>query len=127
MRGKKSTVVALLALLVGVAVWLLPATRSVPPRAEENGLRILSPTILEITRMTIGQPDGQRVGGWDFIARDGTVALPKLAQFFVVAERRSIAVEAVGFKRRPLSAPLGSGELRIESRLYLRLASPLKE
>ena len=115
------------ALLAGVTCWLFVTLRSTTPRAAESGLRILSPTLLELTRVNTKQPDPSRVESWDFIAASGAASLPSPAQFSVLADGRSITVEAVGFKRRPLYAPLARRDLRIDNRLYLRLARPLKD
>ncbi len=118
MRGKNYAVAAALALLAAVSFWRLLPQRSSASRAEENGLRILSPTLLEVTRINFKQPDPQRVESWDFIAAEGTVTLPTPARFSVLADGRAVAVEAVGFKRRPFHAPLARRELRIDNRLY---------
>ena len=127
MTAKTISFGAAITLLAGVAACLLAPLADSPTPAEENRLHILSPTILELTRITTKQPDPQRVESWDFVAADGTVLLPKPAQFSVVAEGQPIPVEAVGFKRRPLYAPLARRDLRIDSRLYLRLAQPLRD
>ncbi|MDQ3815601.1 MAG: glycoside hydrolase family 9 protein, partial [Armatimonadota bacterium] len=89
-------------------------------------LRILSPTILELTLVTTKAP-GTRPDRWDFVDDNGSLRLPPSAAFRVVVNGAEAPVQAVGFKRRPLYAPLARRDLRIGSFLYLRLAQPIPD
>ena len=53
--------------------------------------------------------------------------LPTPGSVRVQANGKPIEVLAVGFKRRPLYAPLAIRDLRIGNYLYLKLAAPLNE
>ena len=121
-------------LLAGALIWRAAASRHASgdlapdlPQPGDHALHILSPTLLALVRVNTTQPNSKRVESWDFIAADGKANLPLPAQFAVLAEGRSVAVTAVGFKRRPLYAPLAHRDLRIDNRLYLQLARPLAE
>lgn len=71
-------------------------------------LRILSPTILEFTRISSE-------------AR-GSPALPA---FQVTVDGQSVQVAAVGAKRRVAYAPLRRRDLRIATQYYIRLAQAI--
>ncbi len=96
------------------------------PKVGDNGLRILSPTLLELRRINSKQPDPARVDAWDLV-NTGVFQAPSLAQFAVTVNGAGVAVQSVGFKRRPLYAPLVTRDLRIENCLYLRLAAPIPD
>ena len=96
-----------------------------PPLADT--LRVLSPTLLELVRISTKQPDPARVDSWDFVDASGALHLPAPAQLSVQVSGQAVSVQAVGFKRRPIYAPLAHRELRIDSRLYLQLASPIAD
>ncbi len=89
-------------------------------------LRIISPTVLELTLITSKEPDPAPVKAWDFV-QDGRVKLPDAKEFEVRADAESIAVKKAGFKRRVAYAPLWPRDLRIGNYLYLELGRPLPE
>lgn len=91
------------------------------------GLRILSPTLLELTLITTKQPDPATVTEWNFVNSSGALSAPSASQFTVTAGTQTLAVQSVGFKRRPLFAPLQVRDLRIENHLYLQLASAISD
>src|SRR6266404_3470507 len=97
------------------------------PTAGSYQLRVITPTILELTLITTKQPDPARVEQWDFIDAKAQERLPSVSEFKVSAGDKIIPVKAVGFKRRVLFAPLKHRDLRIGNYLYLRLASALSE
>ena len=90
------------------------------PAVGDYSLHILSPTVLEMTLVTTKAPDPARATQWDFAGQR-----PAPAEFNVVVDGKTIPVQAVGFKRRPLYAPLKQRDLRIDNWLYLQLASPV--
>ena len=125
---------AVAVLFAGALGWRAAASRSASgdrdldlPQPGEHALHILSPTLLELVRINTTQPNSSRVDSWDFVAADGKANLPLPAQFAVQANGQPVALAAVGFKRRPLYAPLAQRDLRIDNRLYLQLARPLDE
>jgi hypothetical protein len=96
------------------------------PRPGNNTLHILSPTLLELELINTKQPDPARVNQWDFV-NNGQLAAPSASQFQVTVGGRTVAVQGVGFKRRPLYAPLVKRDLRIDNCLYLQLNSPIAD
>lgn len=97
------------------------------PEIGSYGLRILAPTVLELTMINTKEPDSGRVTSWDFVSGDARLNAPSSGEFAVTAGSRSIGVVNAGFKRRPLYAPLAERDLRIASCLYLQLASPIAD
>ena len=97
------------------------------PDIGAHGLRVISPDLLELTLITTKQPDPARAMQWDFVGKDSLLALPSLDQFAVTAGNRTVAIKTVGFKRRPIYAPLKKRDLRIGNYLYLRLATPIAD
>ena len=114
-----------------------PATNSTPrviddlalalPKVGDHSLRILSPTLLEVRRINSKAPDPARVDAWDFINPSGTLQAPAVSRLAVTVNGQSVAVQSVGFKRRPLYAPLVARDLRIENSIYLQLAAPIAD
>lgn len=96
------------------------------PNIGQNMLRMLTPTLLELNLITT-KPAGGSVSAWDFVNSSGSLQLPSISQFVVTANGSPIAVQSLGFKRRPLYAPLAERDLRIENCLYLQLASPIPD
>ena len=99
------------------------------PVTGAHTLRVLSPTVLELTVIT---------GGGPVVPGDHTPTppppVPELtpADFNVTvappggnSPTRSRAVSEVGFRRRPVYAPLKQRDLRIGNYVYLRLAEAL--
>lgn len=97
------------------------------PAVGSFGLRVLSPTVLELTLITTKEPDPARVNTWDFIDASGQWKGPNVSQFKVLAGGQEVTVAQAGFKRRPIYAPLKTRDLRIGNWLYLVLASPVAE
>jgi hypothetical protein len=96
------------------------------PAVGDQRLRILSPSVLELSLVTTKKPDAP-IEQWDFADKNGNAHLPTPAQFRVVVQGKESVVEAVGFKRRAVYAPLRKRDLRIGSDLYLRLSLPIPE
>jgi len=94
------------------------------PGAHE--LRVLSPSLLELTLITTKQPDPATVTKWNFVGADGNAHLPRADEFSVSVNGKPDAVKEVGFKRRVLYAPLKNRDLRIGNYLYLRLGTPIE-
>lgn len=95
------------------------------PAIGDHGLRVLSPTVLELTLINTRTSTSGRVNAWDFVNDQFVANLPAPSQFVVKANGATIAVQSVGFKRRPLYAPETPGDLRIGSHIYLKLASAI--
>jgi hypothetical protein len=97
------------------------------PAIGDHGLRVISPTILELTLINTKQLDPARVTTWDFVDNQFVATLPALTQFQVLVNGQLAVVQSVGFKRRPLHAPEVPGGLRIANHLYLKLLTPIAD
>ncbi|EEF62814.1 glycoside hydrolase family 9 domain protein Ig domain protein [Pedosphaera parvula Ellin514] len=106
----------------------LPMDDSLPlrmPSIGDHQLRVLSSTLLELTLITTKAPDPATVTQWNFVNAAGHLTLPATSEFGVKVNGQSVPVQAVGFKRRVLYAPLKQRDLRIGNQLYLRLSNPV--
>ncbi|HWH70407.1 MAG TPA: glycoside hydrolase family 9 protein, partial [Candidatus Sulfotelmatobacter sp.] len=90
----------------------------------DHTLHVLTPTLLELKLINTKAQDAAQVSQWNWVNNDQFNA-PATSAFNVTANGQPVAVTAVGFKRRPLYAPLATYDLRIENSLYLQLASPI--
>jgi hypothetical protein len=97
------------------------------PAVGSYGLRILSPTLLEVTYITAKQPDPAVLTEWNFVDANFNLTAPAPSQFAVTANGQAVAVQTVGFKRRPIYAPLNVRDLRLGNYLYLQLATPIAD
>ncbi|MSU60093.1 MAG: glycoside hydrolase family 9 [Pedosphaera sp.] len=117
-------------LLAGVC-WRAGAETAAPslslPAVGEHELRILSPTVLELFRVTTKKPDPARPDIWDFVDAKEKLQLPALSQFVVRVGKTETAVGAVGFRRRVDYAPLRQRDLRIGNSIFLQLQTPIPD
>ena len=97
------------------------------PRVGEHNLRILAPTLLELTLITTKKDEVSRVSAWDFVGANFALKLPPASSFRVLVNGKESAVSKIDFKRRPLYAPLKNRDLRILNQLYLGLDAPIQE
>jgi hypothetical protein len=98
------------------------------PPVGATTLRILTPTLLEVGLVTTKAADPAPITQWDFVDSSGLPnGLPPAANFVVHAGTATVAVAQVGFKRRPVYAPLSHYDLRIGNWIYLVLASSLTD
>jgi hypothetical protein len=95
------------------------------PAIGASALHVLSPNMLELHLINTKQPDPARVTAWDFVNTLGQFAAPALTEFVVTVDGVPAVVQSIGFKRRPLYAPLVQRDLRIDNCLYLQLATPV--
>ncbi|HWA25846.1 MAG TPA: glycoside hydrolase family 9 protein [Lacunisphaera sp.] len=96
------------------------------PAVGSSLLHVLSPTTLELVRINTA-PAGGAVDSWNFVDASGNFTAPATNKLAVTVNGQAVAVQSVGFKRRPLYAPLVSRDLRIASTLVLQLASPVAD
>lgn len=94
------------------------------PGIGSHSLNVLTSRLLELNLVNTKSPDPARVTSWDFV-ENFSLALPDLKGIFVTADSQPVRIESLGFKRRPLYAPLKSRDLRIGNSLYILLATPL--
>lgn len=97
------------------------------PAIGDHGLRVISPTVLEVTLINTKVSHPAQVSAWDFVNAQGIATLPALSQFVVTVNGLPVVVQSVGFKRRPLHAPEQPGGLRIGNHLYLKLATAIPD
>src|SRR5262249_51663184 len=97
------------------------------PKPGFHQLRVLTPSLLELTLVTAKKPDPARVEQWDFVNDRAQCQLPAASEFLVIAAGKTNNVTGVGFKRRVLYAPLKHRDLRLANYLYLQLSSPLPD
>ncbi len=95
------------------------------PAAGSYQLRILAPTLLELTCVSAVKQGAERPEQWDFVNRNGQAQLPQ--ELTVAANGKEVAVKSVGFKRRVLYAPFKRWDLRVGNYLYLQLANSVQE
>jgi hypothetical protein len=91
------------------------------PRVGDAQLRIITPTVLELTLVTTKAPDPAPVAPLDFVGENFAVHLPEANRLVVRVDGRGEPIRHVGFKRRVLYAPLKRRDLRIGNYIYLEL------
>src|SRR4051812_35455750 len=97
------------------------------PAVGDYGLRVLSPTLLELTLINSKDEDPARVPNWDFVSDTFALSLPATSSFTVTANGQAVAISSTGFKRRPIYAPVKQRDLRIGNNIYLKLSSPIAD
>src|ERR1041385_6242740 len=97
------------------------------PEVGSTQVRVLSPTVLELTLITTKAPDATKVTQWGFADFNGHLHLPNADRFQVIANGKTIPIHAIGFRRRVVYAPLAKRDLRIGNYLYLELAAPVSD
>ena len=95
------------------------------PAVGDHALPIISPTILELTWLGPKPDEKSDPTPWDFVSGQLALQLPPKEAFQVQVNDKPTAIASVGFKRRPLYAPLKVRDLRILNQLYLELAAPI--
>ena len=100
------------------------------PQVSDYQLRILTPTLLELTLINTGATanDPTSITNWNFVnPNNNTFASPALSILAVTVNGLHDIVTSAGFKRRPIYAPLNEYDLRIGNYLYLTLAAPIHD
>jgi len=97
------------------------------PKVGANLLRVLTPTLLELTLITTQQQGASSPATWNFVNTSGAASLPAGSEFTVTVGGQTVSVTAVGFKRRVLYAPLNSYDLRIQNSLYLQINASVSD
>ncbi len=73
------------------------------PQVGDRQLRVLTPTLLELQRITTKAKDPATVTDWNFVDASGNFSAPATSQFTVTVNGSTVAVQSVG-----LSSTLGS-------------------
>jgi hypothetical protein len=97
------------------------------PAIGDYGVRVLTPTLLEVSFINTKAKDPATLTEWNFVDASGNLSAPAVSEFAVTANGQSIGVQSVGFKRRPIYAPLNWYELHIGNYLYLQLSSAIPD
>jgi hypothetical protein len=95
------------------------------PHIGDHALHILSPNLLELFLVNTKQPDPARVNLWDWVDSNQIFVPPDVSSIRVVVNGQTNNISSIGFKRRPLYAPLLYWDLRIANQLYLRLTNSI--
>jgi len=91
------------------------------PEIGDHALHLLSPNLLELFLVNTKQPDPGGVNLWDWVNGEQNFVSPDTSSVKVIINGQTNIVSSIGFKRRPLYAPLLYWDLRIGNQLYLRL------
>jgi hypothetical protein len=102
-------------------------TNLVEASVGDNALRVLSPTLLELRQINTKAPDPATVSNWNFVNANNQYVGPATGEFTVTVGSQTVAVTAVGFRRRVFNAALNTYDLRIDNALYLQLAQPVAD
>jgi hypothetical protein len=97
------------------------------PQIGSGGLRIITPSVLELGLVTTKAPDPARAQPWDFVGPNFELRLPTRESLRVLVDGKPVSIAELGFKRRALYAPLKKRDLRIGNWLYMKLARPAAE
>jgi hypothetical protein len=98
------------------------------PTVGENSLHVLTPTVLELNIIN-SEPAGITIPTnlVSFLSSSDQFTAPSLSAFSVTVDGQTVAVTGVGFKRRPLYAPMKEYDLLILNSIYLELATPIAD
>lgn len=97
------------------------------PQQGDHGLHILTPTLLELVYVNAKPPGAAPLADWDWINTQGEFVPPNLSSLRVVVNGETNTAAVVGFRRRPIYAPLTGWDLRIANHLFLQLQNPIDE
>src|SRR5256885_1444739 len=98
-----------------------------PPVTGDHALHILTPTLLELFLVNTKQPNPARVDSWDWVNDQQNFVAPDMSSVNVIVNGQTNIAAGIGFKRRPLYAPLLVWDLRIGNELYLRLSNHIAD
>ena len=117
--------------LTGTSNWLHAASADdvacLIPQPGDYTLHVLTPTMLELKVINTTPFNSSTPSSLNMVDSSYSFAAPSTGIFAVTVNGQSIPVQAVGFKRRPLYAPLYKFDLRIDNNVYLQLASPISD
>lgn len=94
------------------------------PKLDDHALRVISPDMLEVVRINTKQLS-LPVESWNFTSA-GVFNPPPAQSIHVSVDGVAVGIAEMGFKRRPLYAPLKVRDLRILNHLFLKLSTPLQ-
>ncbi|MEO7676930.1 MAG: glycoside hydrolase family 9 protein, partial [Verrucomicrobiota bacterium] len=129
MRRLQSILVGSLLLICfeSLAIEIIQENTLEMPQTGWHQLKILTPDLLELTLITTKELNPAPVKEWNFVGNDSKLSLPSTNELVVTVAGKIVPVEKMGFKRRPIYAPLKKRDLRIGNYLYLQLGRPIAE
>src|SRR5690349_15736982 len=93
-------------LLVQSASAAIPSAADIqPPAIGDHALRIISPTVLELSLVNTKQPDPATVDTWNWVNGEQAFVPPSLANLHIRVNGQQVTFSGVGFKRRPVFGP----------------------
>ena len=117
-----------LVLTIAIVPIACPAENTLAlPVVGEQQLRVLTPTLLELTLITTKTAVNTPPTEWNFVGDSFQLQLPAASEVVVKVNGHAVVVKMLGFKRRPVYAPLKYRDLRIGNYLYVELAEPVPE
>ncbi len=97
------------------------------PEVGDHELRVLTPTVLELRRIVLKQPDPATFADWNFVDTNGNFSAPATNNFAVTVNGQAVNVSSVGFRRIVAYGQLWVRDMRVEASLYLTLSSPIAD
>ncbi len=117
--------------LTGLGNWLHAASADdvadLIPQPGDYTLHVITPTLLELKVINTAPVNTTTPNSLNLVDGSYNFMTPATGSFAVTADGSSISVQTVGFKRRPLYAPLYKFDLRIDNNVYLQLSSPISD
>jgi hypothetical protein len=98
------------------------------PTVGENSLHVLTPSTLELNIINSMETNpAPALTNLNLVNSSLQFVAPPVSAFAVTVNGQSVAVTGVGFKRRPLYAPMKDYDLRVLNSIYLQLATPVSD
>lgn len=103
------------------------------PEVGDHALRIISPTVLELERITDATADNPDVlNDWDFVNATGSSTSPAASKFSVKVDGQAAQIQTIGFRRRvrfahKIKADLEETDQRLGNYLYIKLSTPIPD
>ena len=97
------------------------------PQPGDYTLHVITPTLLELKVINTAPVNTTTPTSLNVVDASYNFLAPATGLFAVTANGSSVGVKAVGFKRRPLYAPLYKFDLRIDNNVYLQLSKPISD
>ncbi len=97
------------------------------PQPGDYTLHVITPTLLELKVINTAPVNTTTPTSLNVVDASYNFLAPATGLFAVTADGSSVGVTAVGFKRRPLYAPLYKFDLRIDNNVYLQLSKPISD
>ncbi len=97
------------------------------PQPGDYTLHVITPTLLELKVINTAPYSSTTPSSLNLVDGSFNFLPPSAGLFAVTANGQSVSVQAVGFKRRVMYAPLYRYDLRIDNNVYLQLSSPISD